>query len=233
MSTVVSSPLPPPPSSVAESGSPRGELDTRDEECPVCLEKPTEEMVAQHNGCGFKDLGGCSHKVCWGCIDRLSTTTHHHRFSLALNKRFLKCPLCRSWEMPTAEESVTEREFLLNRPLPPPPTHRPVQMRPANDPFWAQLAGEYGDIVHRYVARMDNQPRTPVTVIRRCQTTGCQNPHSQQRRCGRHPSTYCCQTCQSCNVCKEAEVQTSYAKLQAYWRNSDQPRVNPVNVTEA
>jgi len=76
---------------------------TQEEElsCPICLDTPGQ----------FKTLSGCGHKVCLPCEENLKNTPHQHKLNDVLKKKFVKCPICRSFEKPLYEDLEKELVF--------------------------------------------------------------------------------------------------------------------------
>jgi len=66
------------------------------ENCPICLGNPND----------LRPIVGCGHKVCIACEEHLLTTTHQHYNEEILNKKYIKCPMCRSFEKPAYEDVV-------------------------------------------------------------------------------------------------------------------------------
>lgn len=56
-------------------------------ECPICLEETTNYMITQ-----------CNHTICSVCIEGLKNNENQHKFNGVLNKKYIKCPLCREFE---------------------------------------------------------------------------------------------------------------------------------------
>jgi len=111
-----------------------------DSSCPICLETPLE----------FKTISGCGHKVCLPCEESLKNTIHQHKLNDVLKKKFVKCPICRSFEKPNYEDLEKEVVFwkdysrnLVLRQQPPRPTpfvpQRTVTQQQARDQTIAQL----------------------------------------------------------------------------------------------
>jgi hypothetical protein len=174
---------------------PRGELESNDEECPVCLEVPSDEVAAANHGHGFKTLDACGHKVCWTCVRGMIGTN-----------RGLRCPLCRAVD---TTSSALEQHFLQQQRLQ--LAARMVQaniqlQRSASLSYrtdYEQLHSQHSRTINR--SRTINGPRVdipqmvPVFCLH-CEKPGCQAKNKTKRRCVNHPQT---PGCRKCNVCSE------------------------------
>lgn len=172
---------------------PRGELESNDEECPICLEVPSEVAVITNYGEGFKTLNACGHKVCQTCVSNMLRTIHY-------SQRGLTCPLCRAID--TSSIDMDEEGVELQIP------RTPGRIK-------------YVRLLHQAAARTMNRTRVingplghraaipqqvPVFCLR-CEKPGCKSKSKTKRRCSRHPKTPCCRTCVCCELC-ENERQT-------------------------
>ena len=191
------------------------------EECPVCLETPTQEMMSSHPGNGFMTIGGCGHNICWGCHEKISRTPSQYKTLPGFNnKRFIKCPMCRSFDKPSYEE--LERQLLhyynANDSGSLVHSYRALQTR------YRYLFREHHRVLNdaraiglnfRYQAPPVPAAPTPLPAAptpapapstRRLSCTGlnCQTTSLTARRCPMHRQTPCCRRCNCCNVCQQA-----------------------------
>jgi hypothetical protein len=161
------------------------ETTPHEEECPVCLEHPTQVMKLAHSGGGFKTINGCGHKLCWGCVSSTIITPGQYMTNAAIgNKRFIKCPMCRSFDKPSYEDLEKERDYYRDRAT---DNVQPVQHRMAPPP----IANPRPVIV------------AGASLRQRCRNANCETPSSTQRKCPRHRMTFCCRRCYCCDVCQE------------------------------
>jgi hypothetical protein len=169
---------------------PREELEPSDEECPVCLEIPSDAVAEANNGHGFKVLNPCGHKVCWTCVSNMLRT---------YGQRGLTCPLCRAVDT----TSIGGLAQVLNQEI-----RRNIAQRYA-------LRIQYERLLHQSAARTMNRTRiingplaprraipqqVPVYCLR-CEKPGCQSKNRTTRRCANHPQTPCCGKCKVCSEC--------------------------------
>jgi hypothetical protein len=194
------------------------ELDPHDEECPVCLEIPSDEIVSANNGEGFKALSECGHKVCWKCVKTMLCTNNY--------VQGLRCPLCRAvdntsillaQDINREQLSAARRAHENRRNI-----ARLYAARMAQENTNIRLqpshaTNQYERLLHQSAARTLNRTRvisgprvaipqmTPIFCLR-CDTPGCQTKNKTKRRCTNHPQTPCCSNCIVCNICIDSPV---------------------------
>ena len=86
------------------------------EECPVCIQQPSAEMLMFG---GFNSIRVCGHKICLGCDFRLKYTPNQFRQSdcpSIADNRYIKCPMCRCFEKLSYEDLEQERDYYKNTP---------------------------------------------------------------------------------------------------------------------
>lgn len=161
------------------------ELEPDDEECPICLEVPSDAVAAANYGNRFKTLNTCGHKVCWTCIRGMLRTIHY-------GERELKCPLCRAVDT-TMNDLVQEYSDNIARQ-------------------GTVTRVDYERLLHLATARIMNRtrvingPRVPIPQMvpvfcLRCEKPGCQSRNKTKRRCANHPQIPCCGKCKECSEC--------------------------------
>ena len=150
------------------------------EECPICLETPTEKMTSAHGGKGFKIINGCGHQLCWGCDKKISTTPNQFVINKTLGKAFIKCPLCRSFDKPSNEELQKRRDFYKNKRA-------------------------YAAIVRRRLANPSSSQTAHIQLAipesRYCENSDCISRRLTVRKCPHHILTPCCRECKKCDAC--------------------------------
>jgi len=163
---------------------PRGELEPSDQECPVCLEIPSDAVAEANNGDGFKTLNACGHKVCWTCVGNMLRTVQYN------SQRGLKCPLCRAVDSTSIGLDQEIRRNMVR---------------------WSEYERLLHQSAARTMnrTRIINGPLAPRRAIPqqvpvyclRCEKPGCQSKNRTTRRCANHTQTPCCGKCKVCSEC--------------------------------
>jgi hypothetical protein len=177
------------------------------ESCPICLESPSEETVASHNGQPFFTIHGCGHSIGWCCEPRARTNAASSRKDIDIaGCRKLICPICRQVEKYTYEELEAKVQFLRRElaktnqeedgAIVIPPVHRrPVYVRPPEHVLrqqWRQRKYHEAEL-------------PPAGAKRLCACYGCSNRYIETKRrceCGRA----CCRACKQCDLCANRPV---------------------------
>jgi len=158
------------------------------ESCPVCLTDDTTSWCR---------LRGCGHYICRGCKTNLKKSMNQYIIN-KYDQKFVKCPMCRSFEKPSYKHLEQQVKCLLDEVAY--KNRRIVEL--CDGRLAAVLPVQAIGLVHPLppALHIGMQPN-PLMVCRR---NGCTRRNRTRDRCRNHPDTPCCSSCRinGCNTCR-------------------------------